>query len=494
MSLSLAEARTLHAEAVERMEAYASELSTAGPNTPSEHIEAVLEAFDRAEAEAEQFRQDVGRLERIERARCETLSPDEENRDTGDGSDIAADVDAKRAHEPKSEALKGVVERHRMHNLLRDEGKHTAARARIIREPLTYERTNKDRSFFLDLVRANVAGDMQARQRLERHNREMAVELRDLSSTDGAGGEFVQPIWMMDEWVNLARATRPTANLFSNRPLPGNTDSINLPKLLTGTATSAQADAGAVQETDATTGSVSIPVKTVAGMTDVSRQLLDRSQPGIDEVLFADLTADYNYRLNLQVLSGGGSGANAKGILSDSNRLTITYTDASPTVPELTSKIADAIQQIGTNRFLPPTAIVMHPRRWAWATTAADTTGRPLISPTAGGGQAMNSVGSANVIAAEGPVGTIAGLPVYTDAGLPITNGAGTNEDVIIVARFSDGWLFEDGAPRRATYESIGSGNLLVRLQLYGYFAASTERYSKAFASISGTGLVAPTF
>jgi HK97 family phage major capsid protein len=112
-------------------------------------------------------------------------------------------------------------------------------------------------------------------------------------------------------------------------PLPDNTDTIIWPKVTSGTATSAQADLGAVQETDPTTAQVSVGVKTVAGQVDVSQQLLDRSQPGIDQILFADLRADYNLRIDLQCLVGSGSGANAKGVLSDTNRTQVTYTDAS---------------------------------------------------------------------------------------------------------------------------------------------------------------------
>jgi hypothetical protein len=37
-------------------------------------------------------------------------------------------------------------------------------------------------------------------------------EYRGLSSTDGAGGEFIPPAWMMDEWVPLACASRAFAN------------------------------------------------------------------------------------------------------------------------------------------------------------------------------------------------------------------------------------------------------------------------------------------
>jgi hypothetical protein len=65
---------------------------------------------------------------------------------------------------------------------------------------------------------------------------------------------------------------------------------------------------------------------------DVSRQALDRSAPGLDEVLFQELIADYNMRLDLQILTGSGSGANAKGILSDANRIVETWTQGTPTV------------------------------------------------------------------------------------------------------------------------------------------------------------------
>jgi hypothetical protein len=62
-------------------------------------------------------------------------------------------------------------------------------------------------------------------------------------------------------------------------------------------------------------------------------------------VIFGDLIADYNMRLDLQCLTGSGSGANAKGVLSDSNRIQIAWTGATPTVAELYSKIQDAAQQ-----------------------------------------------------------------------------------------------------------------------------------------------------
>lgn len=45
-------------------------------------------------------------------------------------------------------------------------------------------------------------------------------------------------------------------------------------------------------------------------------------------------------------------------------------------------KLADAVQQVGTYVFRSPTAIVMHPRRWAWICAGLDTTPpAPLRAP-----------------------------------------------------------------------------------------------------------------
>jgi HK97 family phage major capsid protein len=356
------------------------------------------------------------------------------------------------------------------------------------------------RSYFADLYAAQRYNDPPARGRLIRHRQERqerqraGVERRDLSSTDGVGGDFVAPIWLEQEWIGAVRAGRAFANIVRTLPLPPGTDSINLPKLLTGAATSAHADLGAVQETDPTTGTITVPVKTLAGQVDVSRQALERSAPGLDEVLLADLAADYAQRLDLQILTGSGSGANARGVLSDPNRIQVTWTQATPTIAGLFGRIADAAQQIAAQRFASATHIVMHPRRWAWITAAADTTGRPLIEPVGGQGSAAQP-GQASQLAADGIVGTLQGLQVVIDPNLPTNLGAGTNEDVIVVTRAEDNVLFElPNGPVLRIFEDVLSGQLAVRLQAYSYFAFSSERLPKANATISGTGLTPPAF
>jgi len=89
---------------------------------------------------------------------------------------------------------------------------------------------------------------------------------------------------------------------------------------------------------------------------------------------------------------------------------------------------------------------------------------------------------------------TMQGLPVFLDANIPTNLGAGTNEDRIIVARFSDDLLFEDTAPTVGVFDDVLSGTLQVRIACWGYFAFTFARYAKANSIISGTGLITPTF
>jgi hypothetical protein len=71
-------------------------------------------------------------------------------------------------------------------------------------------------------------------ERLRRHAQDVATseeytEYRDLSRVDGAGGYAVPPAWLMDQYIELARPGRAFANLVQRQPLPGGTDSINIP-------------------------------------------------------------------------------------------------------------------------------------------------------------------------------------------------------------------------------------------------------------------------
>jgi HK97 family phage major capsid protein len=368
------------------------------------------------------------------------------------------------------------------------------ARARVTSESETYAKGNHRVSYMRDLMRNSLRmdDDGSAAERLARHAAEVRSnpEYRDLLRTDGNGGYFVPPAWLMSQYVDLVRGGRVTADLCFNGQLPSGTDSLNFPKISTGTTAVIQtADNGSVSETDMTDTSVAAGVKTIAGQQDIAVQLLDQSPISFDEVIFRDLLADYAKNLDIQVINGSNGSGQVKGILSAGGNA-ITYTDTTPTVGELYPKLADAVQQAANGSGTQPTVIVMHPRRWAWILTALDTTNRPLVVPS---GPGLNQLATASGVKFQGLVGNLLGVDVYVDPNIPTNLGSGTNEDRILVMKADENYLYESSIRTRVLPE-VGSGTLTVRLQVYGYLAFTAERRPLATSIIAGTGLVAPSF
>lgn len=346
-------------------------------------------------------------------------------------------------------------------------------------------------SFFADIARARL-GDMAATQRLAanenaRHG-DGGME-RAVSTTIGSAGAFTPPAWLEDEFIALARPGRVVADLCHHEEMPAGVSSINLPRVASGTSVAIQGTQNTpVAMQDITTDAVSSPIVTIAGAMTVSQQVLDQSPVAFDELVMTDLAADYARQLNAQVLTGTGTGGQLTGLTTAAAN-GVTYTDASPTLGKLYSKIAAASAAVATSRYAGPDAIVMHPTRWAWCFAQLDTTNRPLITPV----DAVNGVAATTApTIAQGAVGKLAGLPVFLDNSIPTNLGTGTNQDQIVLARFSDSWLFE--SPIRAeVFPQTYASNLSVLVRLYSYVALA-HRYPKAVAVIGGTGLVAPTF
>lgn len=377
------------------------------------------------------------------------------------------------------------------------------ALAQVTREARTYDRGN-GQSYLKDLARMSLGmdGNGDSRARLERHANEVRTdkEFRALTTSDGEGGYFVPPLWLLSQWAELARAGRATANLVQQQELPGGTDSINIPRVTTGTETAIQDGQNTpVANQDIVDDVVNAPVRTIAGEQDVAIQLLEQSAVNFDEVIFQDLLADYATRLDQQVISGTGSDGQVLGLRNTGGITTITWTEGDPSVAKLYGQLADAVQRVHTTRFLAPQVIVMHPRRWAWFLAALDTTQRPLVLPS--GNQPQNAAGILTAVDSQQVVGNIHGLPVVTDPNIP-TN-VNSDQDVILVMRASDHILWESSIRTRVlasasgvetTGQGVGGRTLTTTLQVYGYLAFTAGRYPQSTVLLTGTGLEPPSF
>ena len=367
----------------------------------------------------------------------------------------------------------------------------------VTREAMTYDRDGKN-SFVRDMIGAQLRNDRTSWERLYRHQQEVAVETRDISRTDGAGGDFVPPIYLINEYAEFARAARVTADLVTNMALPAGTDSINIPQITTGTLAAFQsADNTATTTRDMVSSTVTAPVRTISGYENVSIQLVEQSPlaGGLDRLVFGDLMADYALQLNTAVVgTGDGTSGTLKGLVTlgtdTTNGIPTTWTETTPTAVNGAIAIAKAISKVVTNRYKAAEAIVMHPSMWYWLASQVDGSNRPLVVPVTGASQAFNAAGTVtNPGAPAGLVGTIQGVPVFIDA--TVTKTYATNQSPILVGKFSDSYLFESGVKTRVLPDVL-SANLTVRFQVYGY-AALAHRFNKAVSAISGTGSVAPT-
>jgi HK97 family phage major capsid protein len=374
-----------------------------------------------------------------------------------------------------------------------------AGTVRVGREALTYRADQHSPfDFVRDVFAVQFGSDPVAGERLARSNREQADlyrerhgrEQRDVGT--GALTGFTIPQFLIDEYAPLARAGAPFLAALSNvtKPLPVEGMVISIPRGTTGTAVAAQAtENSGVQETDFDDTKLDVDIRQYAGQNDLSRQAVQRSRESVNTI-FGDLISDWWTKADDACLNGAGTSGTVLGVRSVSGITAITYTDASPTVPELYPKIGGAKNGIITGRHAPPLLMLMHGRRWEWILVALDSSNRPLAVPDPQGPFNALAVGDAPEYGAV--VGQMQALPVITDNNIP-TN-LGTNEDAIIVTRPTDHRLWLDpGGPMQFSFEQVAPPQS-VRLAVWGEIAFTAGRYPLASSVIGGTGLIAPTF
>ncbi len=423
MSDKLTEARSALAAAVEELDEATAALTEPADGTDLDELEARCAA---AEVEIERRKKIVDRMEKVTEARA--------------SQPIMLEQDDVRVEVRKEESI---------------------------------YRPDGQQSFFRDILSAH-SGDFEARERLHRHS----VEMRDVTAASGGAG-YIPPVYLADLAAPKARAGGPLLTQLPKAPLPDVGMTISVPRVTTGTSVAVQTENGSVSETDFVSSQLNTSVRTIAGQSDVSVQLFERSQPGIDLVIADDLARAYTTEFDRQLINGASASSEHTGLLNVSSIGSVTFTSATPTAADFLSPIYKAISTVTGAYFQAPTHIVMHPRRAAFL-AAGQSTSNPIFQQ----GGLMMSAGEQD----SGLVGTIAGLPVVVDANVPTTLGSGTDEDAILVIN-APALRVMEGQPRFKVHESVGSGTLTVRLSYYGFSAFLSGRYPEAICKITGTGL-----
>lgn len=352
-----------------------------------------------------------------------------------------------------------------------------------------YRKGDTEVSYFRDLFKSS-RGDDKARGRLS-----ASQETRAGTSAAGSGGEFAPPLWLIDDFVGLARASRVTADLMRGETLPGGVASINLPKITAGSTVGVtQTQNTAITEGTITTTSVSSGIAEITGKQTLPIALLRQSGISLDSVILADLAAAYAVALDTQVISGSAANGQLRGLITAGT--TVTYTTTQPAVVSATAvnsfymKVLSAQAAMAGTRMAPADVIVMHPRRWSWILGALDTANRPLVVPN---GPAFNQAAVTGAPAAEGRAGELLGLPVFVDPNIPTNIGAATNQDVVFVLKRDDLWLYES-AIETASFDATYADQNSILYRVLGFSAFIPHRHAASIQVINGTGLTAPAF
>lgn len=401
------------------------------------------------------------------------------------------------------------------------------SRIQVLQEPLTYEArlvrdtsgprgfraisTRENHCYIRDFVLAQTKGEQNALDRLTRHSREMKVlaesrerifhldvnvdfEARAVNWTNGSGGYFAPPLWIVERFAVQPTPERVLSRLAPQFELPEGAQSVSIPAFTLGP------EMGATQLGAAPPGGASVDfaissaVTTIAGNYDVPMQMLEQSPQGahLDWVVFTAMEARYGYKLELQLLTGTGSttpqgsGNNQLlGILNNTAIPTgnnIVYTDATPTGSKFIQvqstqtgggTAPQAIAAIGNRREIPPEFWMMTTSRAAWITSAEVALPLALSNQT--------GPGHFDLLA----------YPVRQNDAIPTNLGVGANQDTVILCRPSD-WLILESESRTSVMTDTLSGTLQARLQMRRYVAALL-REPTSVAYTSGTGMVVQT-
>lgn len=313
-------------------------------------------------------------------------------------------------------------------------------------------------------------GVREARERLAQLGRHLR-ETRDLSTTPTAGGYFVAggaPVHVAEAFAAAARSRATLPNLLPVHPLPETGMTLKTPRITTGVSTEPQAaENTAPTEVDIVETAIESPVSTITGIEDVSQQLLDRAEPGIDTVIATELGRAIGADLDTLLLTGSGTAPYLRGLDNVSGITSVAYTDASPTFAELVPKLAECASRVATALGSDPTHLLWHPRREAWAVSSLGTTFSLL----------------ANALPYN--------IRPVTVPAITTTAGAGTNEDKIYVVRADELPLWVGPVSFQVLTDWAGSGTLTVRCRAIQYVSALFARRPEAIGVVSGTGLSA---
>jgi HK97 family phage major capsid protein len=334
------------------------------------------------------------------------------------------------------------------------------------RDPGYYTRGSQH-SFVGDQYRATKLGDTAAAERIAKHANALRddVHLRDVlgagASTFGAG--LVPPVWLAEQFAPVLHRKLRVASQLRQVPWAGPFP-WSIPIAGTVALTSSITEGVNSTETDPGYSILTVTPGTIMGYSEVSRQMLEASNPAVDSVIWGDLTGDFLDRCETTVITA----------LENQASVNLATVSDNTVATGMRNVVLDGIAAVSDNSGGDADVFVSKNSKWVSYLKLTDTTNRPLINAMRYNPQ--------NVVGIQQPgqqfrspiQGDLESLAVVTSPTVGTMRGFIINSQEL---------LYQNSPPMQFSFEQP-AGPALIRVGVWGYVAVVTGRRPKAITKI----------
>ena len=348
----------------------------------------------------------------------------------------------------------------------------------VDRDPGIYARGGQF-SFVGDQYRAAKMGDNKAAERLREHSTKMVnlaqtdTHLRAVlgagATTLGAG--LVPPVWLAEDFAPVYHKKLRLAKALRQVPWAG-PFAWTIPVAGTVAKTSSTVEGINATISNPGYGTITVTPTDITGFAEVSRQMLEASNPAVDAVIWGDMLGDFYDNAEILVIAAltAQAGVNTQTVSAG----ILTTAD----IIEQRRGLLDGIVAIADAPAGDPDLFCGTSARWASYLKLVDSTGRPLILAQAY--PALNPIGQGDAggTFAGGFQGRLESLSVVTSPSVAASTGFILN---------SQEHLFSISPPMQFQFEQP-VGPALVRIGVWGYEAVTFGRRPKAVTKVTYSG------
>lgn len=354
------------------------------------------------------------------------------------------------------------------------------ARMKVVSEPPVYRFDSDPRghSMVRDFWKANTERDHDCVERLRRfqaQQRDMVTLLQrmppearatfDINQSNAS--QVIPPGYRPDLFVNELRRNRPIVSKMSRGTITDATP-FTVPRFVSSTG----ATADHVEGVNPGEGSMVLDALTVSpgavsGRFDLTREIVDASNPAIDAIALATMRESYNRQTEQKAYAELNVNANV-GVFSNVS-LALLDTAAELLVDQTISPTRDLLARYPFTRFSSPTGAVMGQLVTQNFANAKGTDGRPLL-PSVG---AQNTAGIGNAVDQGWFVDGLAFTPAWA-----MTQAVG--DELALIINNNDVWAWE--SPLLTFRFEEKQGPAVIELALFAYFSTKVLRPAGIFS------------